>query len=72
MLHCGEILATELLDEEFGVGVDFTGGMECPTVAFGSHIYVMHIVVAVVDDVCLESRRGDGLHVHWHEGDIGI
>ena len=56
MLHCGKVLTPELLDEEFGVGIDLTRGAQRPTVAFGSHICVVYIIVAVVDDVCLESR----------------
>ena len=32
----------------------------------------MHIVVAVVDDICLKARRRDSLHVHRYKGEIGV
>ena len=69
-LHLVERLAPEFLDEELGVGLYLARRLQAPGVALGGHVGIADVVVAVVDEIGLETGVGDGLQVDGHEGKI--
>ena len=63
-----KVFATELLYVEFGVWLYLARRSQLPVVSLRGEIGELHIVVAVVNDVCLEAC---GCHLLWRHRHIG-
>ena len=70
VLHFVQSLATEFLNEEFGIRFDFTFCLQGPGIALCHEISIMQIIVAVVHHIGLETGIGHVLDVDRHEGEI--
>ena len=69
VLHRVELLASDLLQEEFRVGLHLSRLSQRPGAALCHQVGEVDIVVGVVDKVGLKARRTEVLLVHWYEGE---
>ena len=69
VLHGVELLASDLLQEEFRVGLHLSRLSQRPGAALSHQVGEVDIVVGVVDKVGLKARRTEVLLVHWYEGE---
>ena len=70
-LQLGKDLASELFNIELGIGLYLGGGSKMPAVGSRRKIGETHVVVGVVDEICLEAGLRQFLDIDWHEGQIG-
>ena len=70
MSHLIEHVTTELFDEELRVRLHLTTSLQCPGITLSHEIGVLDIIVAVVDEVSLETGIRDFLDIHRYEGEI--
>ena len=70
MPHLIEHVTTEFLDEELRVWFYLSTALQRPGITLSYEIGILDIIVAVVDEVSLETGIRDFLDIHRHESEI--